>query len=162
MKALVELNLKPFTVPNFAVSDGFEGSQPLRALSDETLYAMCKEFVQSVYKKANKKNPPQFINTQQEAREAAEFEYFNGAEENESNYRDFNKFCAGFDAGVEYARGQSVGDRLKAAEAVIDHLARTDNNTDKGTQSYRMAHDYLKRFGNAPYQPAEEKTNATI
>ena len=67
MKAEVILNLKPFTVPNFVVYDGWreDSSQrdsiPLGALSDETLYALCVEFVKAVYKKADKKHPPQFI-----------------------------------------------------------------------------------------------------
>ncbi len=43
------------------------------------------------------------------ALDEAEFEYFDGQEENESNYRDFNKFRSGFDAG--YAAG---AERVKA------------------------------------------------
>jgi hypothetical protein len=66
MKAKIELNLKPFSVPNFVVYDGFAaGSQkdsvPIELLAEETLEQMCREFVTSVYKKAGKKNPPMFI-----------------------------------------------------------------------------------------------------
>ncbi len=62
---MISAELKPFTVPNFVVYDGFEGSQkdsvPLQLLPEETLYALCVEFVEAVYEKAGKKNPPQFI-----------------------------------------------------------------------------------------------------
>lgn len=40
----------------------------------------------------------------------------------------------------------SVHDRLAKAEVVIRHLVRTDNQTDRGTQSYKMACDYLDQY----------------
>lgn len=65
MKAQIEFELKPFLVPGFVLYDGFNGSQkdsvPLELIPEEALYALCKQFVENVYKKAGKTNVPQFI-----------------------------------------------------------------------------------------------------
>lgn len=71
MKARMEFELKPFTVPNFVVYDGFNGSQkdsvPLQLVPSDVLYALCKEFVESVYRKAEKENDqPTFVTRRSE------------------------------------------------------------------------------------------------
>ena len=61
MKTKIEVNLKPFIVPNFVVADeGKEGddrSWPLEALDAETLDRMCNDFRDGVFKKAKKQQP---------------------------------------------------------------------------------------------------------
>ena len=59
MKTTVEVEIKPFIVPNFVVQVG-EGEQPfsLSLLSPDTLDKMCNEFRDAVFKKAGKAQPP--------------------------------------------------------------------------------------------------------
>ena len=56
MKAAFIVELKPFSVPNYAVTtdiqNGFPRSIPLRALDKRTLERMCDEFRKSVFEKA--------------------------------------------------------------------------------------------------------------
>ena len=62
MKTSIEIELQPFTVPNFVIplrkprprQDGFESAPglPLSDLSAETLTLMCDEFRSAVFKKA--------------------------------------------------------------------------------------------------------------
>lgn len=65
MKASIELELKPFTVPNFVVYSDFNGTQkdsiPLKLVPDDVLYKLCKQFVEDVFKKAEKPNTVSFI-----------------------------------------------------------------------------------------------------
>ena len=60
MKANIEFELKPFTVPNFVVYDDFLGNQkdsvPLQKIPANVLLELCKRFVQDVYKKADKES----------------------------------------------------------------------------------------------------------
>ena len=67
MKATIELELKPFNVPNYVLTaqkvgerqDGFTET-PVYKLEDldvETLEPLCNEFRDSVFKKANKDQP---------------------------------------------------------------------------------------------------------
>ena len=67
MKATIEIDFRPFTVPNFVVADndmesrvaGCENqSFPLSALSPETLDKMCEQFRRAVFDKAKKQQPP--------------------------------------------------------------------------------------------------------
>jgi len=65
--ASLEMKLRPFTVPNFAIvelppgqrQDGFKEapSFPLHNLSPETLASMCDEFRAAVFVKAMKVDP---------------------------------------------------------------------------------------------------------
>lgn len=68
MKAKLELELRPFTVPNFVLVDPpikQEGSTvdsdatsyPLEAIDAETLDRMCDQFRDAVFKKAKKQQP---------------------------------------------------------------------------------------------------------
>lgn len=59
MKANIEIDLEPFTVPNFAREKGRADATPipLDLLSPETLWLMCNEFRAAVFKKAGKKFP---------------------------------------------------------------------------------------------------------
>ena len=69
MKAKLEVDLKPFTVPNFAIieqppkprQEGLVENPgiPLREIDSFTLYKMCEEFKSSVFKKAGKEMPPE-------------------------------------------------------------------------------------------------------
>ena len=65
MKAMIELELQPFTVPNFVRPvenpDVSRDGQaiPLGALDSNTLDQMCREFRVAVFKKAEKEFPPQ-------------------------------------------------------------------------------------------------------
>ena len=69
MKVRIEIDLKPFTVPNFVVAvktpgekqDGFnEGrSFALADLDSETLLELCNDFRDEVFKKAGRELPPQ-------------------------------------------------------------------------------------------------------
>lgn len=68
MKATIEIELKPFMVPNFVSvveppgkrEEGFkEGmSYPLSAIGEYTLDRMCDNFRSEVFKKAGKNPPP--------------------------------------------------------------------------------------------------------
>ena len=71
MKATIELELKPFSVPNYVLTvpkigerqDGLVEA-PKYALKDldvETLDQLCNEFRDSVFKKANKDQPTRSI-----------------------------------------------------------------------------------------------------
>ncbi len=68
MKTSIDIELKPFTVPNFVIADNDltarqEGCEhpkfPLQALSSETLQRLCDQFAREVFKKAGKSPPPQ-------------------------------------------------------------------------------------------------------
>lgn len=64
MKVKIEVDLKPFNVPNFVViknrSDGIDGntSFALNELDESTIWALCAEFCNEVYKKAGVQPPP--------------------------------------------------------------------------------------------------------
>jgi hypothetical protein len=63
MKGSVELDLLPFQIPNFAQvkrsSDADDGySIPIKALGDEVFHALVNEWVDEIYKKAGKRQPP--------------------------------------------------------------------------------------------------------
>ena len=65
LKAKIELNLKPFSVPNFVQIDGEdkaaigdESSIPLHMVDKWTLEKMCEEFTDAVFKKAKRNRPP--------------------------------------------------------------------------------------------------------
>ena len=67
MKASIEIDFKPFNVPNFVVADNDmeareanceNQSFPLSVLSPEALDKMCDEFRKSVFAKAKKQPPP--------------------------------------------------------------------------------------------------------
>lgn len=67
MKAVIEIELQPFTVPNFVLpvekvgkrEDGFKESRsfPLSEIDAITLSAMCYEFRREVFRKAGKDQP---------------------------------------------------------------------------------------------------------
>lgn len=70
MKTQIEIDLKPFTVPNFVIAandlkareEGCENqSFPLAYLSSETLDQMCREFRDAVFEKAGKRQPPEAL-----------------------------------------------------------------------------------------------------
>lgn len=68
MKVMIEVRLKPFTVPNFVIAEtearprqeGVSLAQQYRlsALDPETLERLCEEFTNAVFKKAGKQRPP--------------------------------------------------------------------------------------------------------
>ena len=68
MKTTIDIEIKPFVVPNFVVQilpvgkkdDGWKPSEgiPLSELSSETLYKLCKDFTDDVFQKAGKPQPP--------------------------------------------------------------------------------------------------------
>lgn len=58
MKAKIEIDLKPFTVPNFVVPEVGGDGLPLSVLDSLTLDRMCREFRASVFQKAGKEMPP--------------------------------------------------------------------------------------------------------
>jgi hypothetical protein len=68
MKAKLDVELKPFNVPNFVVMDAkarpmedgvkFDSGIALRDVSVETLEKLCEEFTEAVFKKAGKNRPP--------------------------------------------------------------------------------------------------------
>lgn len=64
MKAKIDFSLRPFTVPNFVITerdparDMDEVSIPLQTLDSETLDRLCRDFRAAVFKKANKPQPP--------------------------------------------------------------------------------------------------------
>lgn len=69
MKVNIEIELLPFTVPNYVLvkeqpklkQEGFtEGRKyHLSELEPETLYSLCEQFKKDVFEKANKRQPPQ-------------------------------------------------------------------------------------------------------
>lgn len=69
MKATLEVELRPFTVPNFVIAepgigmkqDGLEGtrSYPLSDIDPITLDKLCRQFRTEIFKKAGKEQPPQ-------------------------------------------------------------------------------------------------------
>jgi len=69
MKVTIELDLEPFKTPDYVTiksqpkprEDGFQGSNsiPLSEIDPTTLYALCQDFTNSVFKKAGKQQPPQ-------------------------------------------------------------------------------------------------------
>lgn len=69
MKATIEINLKPFNVPNYVIADskpkprddGFEEEKKyhLSDLDSGTLLKLCNDFKDSVFKKAGKQHPPE-------------------------------------------------------------------------------------------------------
>ena len=68
MKAKLEVELKPFQVPNFVIADRpartreegvvFESAIPLSDISAETLEKLCDKFTDAVFAKAGKQRPP--------------------------------------------------------------------------------------------------------
>ena len=67
MKAFIEIDFKPFNVPNFVVADNDMDAReancenqsfPLSALNPEALDKMCDEFRRAVFAKAKKQQPP--------------------------------------------------------------------------------------------------------
>jgi len=68
MKVNLEVNIKPFNVPNFVViekkagtrQEGFKESPaiPLNELGEDVIWKLCDEFCNEVYKKAGVKTPP--------------------------------------------------------------------------------------------------------
>jgi len=61
----VKVEIKPFTVPIFVMVDEAPGfiledtGIPLSALDSSTLYKLCNDFRDEVFKKAGKEQPPQ-------------------------------------------------------------------------------------------------------
>ena len=64
MKSNIEFKLKPFSVPNYVITerdptiDLDETPIPLQALSSEVLDRLCNDFRDAVFKKARKPQPP--------------------------------------------------------------------------------------------------------
>ena len=68
MKATLEVELQPFQVPNFVRpvakpgkrEDGFAETvaYPLSDLDSMTLWRLCKDFTDEVFRKAGKEQPP--------------------------------------------------------------------------------------------------------
>lgn len=62
MKTTIEIELKPFSVPNFVIvastGDGETRSYPLSAIDAQTLDRMCSDFRHAVFKQAGKEMPP--------------------------------------------------------------------------------------------------------
>lgn len=68
LKAKIELQVRPFTVPNFVIAENpnpdaageftKEGGFPLSMIDANTLDRMCDEFRDAVFKKAGKSPPP--------------------------------------------------------------------------------------------------------
>lgn len=65
MKATIELELEPFTIPNFVrPTENPDVNRdslaiPLSALDSETLDRLCRDFRNAVFMKAGKEQPPQ-------------------------------------------------------------------------------------------------------
>jgi len=69
MKIKLELELKPFSIPNYVIpitkpkprEEGFQENAgiPLSEISDIDLYKMCEEFKVGVFKKAGKARLPE-------------------------------------------------------------------------------------------------------
>lgn len=62
VKAKIDVQLKPFTVPSFvrAVSANDKddsGCWPISSLSPETLEELCEEFTREVFERAGKRRP---------------------------------------------------------------------------------------------------------
>ena len=62
MKVKVEIDLKPFSLPNYVVAvddgDGKDRSFPISVLDSATLDGMCEDFRVAMFKKAGKQLPP--------------------------------------------------------------------------------------------------------
>lgn len=64
MKTKIEVELKPFTTPNFVLvknaptAEERETSLPLSALDSLTLDRLCNDFRNAVFNKAGKEQPP--------------------------------------------------------------------------------------------------------
>jgi len=68
MKAKLDVELKPFNVPNFVIigsllrpegeRDKFENGIAISNVSAEALEKLCEEFTDAVFKKAGKQRPP--------------------------------------------------------------------------------------------------------
>ena len=71
MKTSIEINLKPFYVPNFVIAidparpreEGFVETRSfaLSELDPVTLEKMCEAFTTGIFKKAGKQRPPQAV-----------------------------------------------------------------------------------------------------
>lgn len=67
MKAMIEIELQPFTVPNFVIrkprtgGDSESFSYGLDELDPNTLDRLCSDFRREVFKKAGKNEPPREI-----------------------------------------------------------------------------------------------------
>lgn len=62
MKAKIDVELKPFLVPNFVILKSVDRDSRSLALGDldaVTLDKLCEEFTREVFKKANKQRPAQ-------------------------------------------------------------------------------------------------------
>ena len=58
MKMKIEVEVEPFTAPNFVrVSDAAETAVPLADVDAQVLSALCDQFRESVFKIARKKDP---------------------------------------------------------------------------------------------------------
>lgn len=62
MKAKVEIEVRPFTTPNFVIlkadqGDATSASVALSALDESTLSSMCDQFRADVFKSAGKTDP---------------------------------------------------------------------------------------------------------
>ena len=71
MKIKIEVDLKPFSVPNFILSEGHtvkttdgefieKPKYRLKDLSSDTLITLCNKFVEDVFKKAGRTAPQLF------------------------------------------------------------------------------------------------------
>ena len=71
MKLTIEVDLKPFTVPNFVLSEGNavkttdgdfieKPKYRLKDLSSDVLISLCNKFVEDVFKKAGRTPPKLF------------------------------------------------------------------------------------------------------
>ena len=65
MKANIELNLRPFNIPNYVRIDdnhktatGEDRTIPLHMIDASTLEKMCEQFTNMVFKKAKRNRPP--------------------------------------------------------------------------------------------------------
>lgn len=71
MKVKIEVIIKPFIVPNFVIQevmpgdrqDGFTATEgiPLSMIDADTLWRMCSDFTDAVFKKAGKEQPPRAV-----------------------------------------------------------------------------------------------------
>lgn len=68
MKVKIEIDLQPFSVPNFVLTvpkrGRHEDELPKYALADldsDTLFDLCAEFVSDIYKKADKRQPASIV-----------------------------------------------------------------------------------------------------
>lgn len=60
MKTKIEVEIKPFIIPNFVTIEGDENAKgvPLSALDSYALDKLCTDFREGVFGKAGKSQPP--------------------------------------------------------------------------------------------------------